>query len=246
MEDEAKVSIYELFMLGLCVYVLVTLSLTTFISLDPEVKAILEYIDNAVCVLFLGDFTYKLLTAKSKRAYLKWGWIDLLSSIPMVDPFRWGRFARVFRIFRMLRAVRSARAISVHILRYRGEATIAVVGLMTVILMTVSSIAVLDFEREVNGNIQSAEDALWWSFATITTVGYGDRYPVSTGGRVVAAVLMVAGVGLFGTVSGLFASVFMHPGQESEEVSLSEIQRKLVELNAKLDALQSHLPRVRE
>ena len=246
MEDEAKVSIYELFMLGLCVYVLVTLSLTTFISLDPEVKAILEYIDNAVCVLFLGDFTYKLLTAKSKRAYLKWGWIDLLSSIPMVDPFRWGRFARVFRIFRMLRAVRSARAISVPILRYRGEATIAVVGLMTVILMTVSSIAVLDFEREVNGNIQSAEDALWWSFATITTVGYGDRYPVSTGGRVVAAVLMVAGVGLFGTVSGLFASVFMHPGQESEEVSLSEIQRKLVELNAKLDALQSHLPRVRE
>ena len=72
------------------------------------------------------------------------------------------------------------------------------------------AVAELEFERET-GNIKTAEDALWWAMTTITTVGYGDRYPTTTEGRRVAAGLMAVGVGLFGTLSGVAASWFTQP-----------------------------------
>lgn len=72
-----------------------------------------------------------------------------------------------------------------------------------------SSIAILQVEDSPNSNIKSAEDAIWWSYVTITTVGYGDKYPVTTEGRLIAAVLMTAGVGLFGTFTGFLASWFV-------------------------------------
>ena len=58
-------------------------------------------------------------------------------------------------------------------------------------------------------NIKTAGDAVWWSVTTVTTIGYGDRYPVTFGGRVVAMCLMVAGVGLFGALSGIVATLFL-------------------------------------
>jgi voltage-gated potassium channel len=81
------------------------------------------------------------------------------------------------------------------------------------------SIAILQVEHDPNSNIKTAEDAIWWAFVTITTVGYGDKYPVTTEGRIIAGFLMITGVGLFGTFTGFIASWFLEPGKskESEE-----------------------------
>jgi amino acid transporter len=79
--------------------------------------------------------------------------------------------------------------------------------LVAVIVIFTAAIAELEFERET-GNITTAEDALWWAITTITTVGYGDRYPTTIEGRLVAVGLMAVGVGLFGTLSGIAASWF--------------------------------------
>jgi voltage-gated potassium channel len=78
---------------------------------------------------------------------------------------------------------------------------------VAVLVIFTAAIAALEFERET-GNIKTAEDALWWAVTTITTVGYGDRYPTTTEGRLVAVGLMAVGVGLFGTLSGAAASWF--------------------------------------
>jgi voltage-gated potassium channel len=100
----------------------------------------------------------------------------------------------------------------------------------------VSAISVLHFEAEISdGNIKTAEDALWWAFATITTVGYGDKYPVTLEGRFVAGVLMCVGVGLFGTFSGFFAAWFLSPGPAANEKQLSEIKNELAEIRRILD-----------
>ena len=88
-----SLEVYELFMLGLCVYVLGSLAATTFLRLDPGVVAILESVDTLICVVFMTDFFVKLYMAENKLSYLKWGWIDVVSSIPAVEPLRWGRFA---------------------------------------------------------------------------------------------------------------------------------------------------------
>ena len=72
-----------------------------------------------------------------------------------------------------------------------------------------SSIAILEFENEVNSNIKTAEDAIWWSYVTITTVGYGDKFPITTEGRIIGAILMTTGVGIFGTFTALVSSWFI-------------------------------------
>lgn len=75
--------------------------------------------------------------------------------------------------------------------------------------MIFGSISILQFETAPESNIKTAEDAIWWAFVTITTVGYGDRYPVTTEGRIIAAFLMITGVALFGTFTGFIAAWFM-------------------------------------
>ncbi|MBN1489758.1 MAG: ion transporter [Phycisphaerae bacterium] len=223
---------YQLFMLGLCVYVLLALAADTFFRLDESTSEILEYADTGICIIFLADFFVRLILAKRKLAYLKWGWIDFLSSIPMVNFLRWGRFARVIRILRVLRGVRSMKMLAAFILNRRAEGAFAAASLVSIILLVFGSIAILQCETAEGSNIHTARDALWWSFVTITTVGYGDRYPVTWEGQVVAAILMTAGVGLFGTFTGFIASWFLAPGEKEQEDELEAVRKELTEIKA--------------
>lgn len=174
-----------------------------------EVTRLLNYIDNAICVIFLFEFVVRLRKAESKKAFLKWGWIDLIASIPTFPFMRAGRLFRLIRIIRILRAFRSARLIINHVFKNRVRGTLTSVSLIAVLVLLLSSIAILQFETAPDSNIKSAEDALWWSYTTITTVGYGDKYPVTTEGRLVAMVLMTVGVGLFGTFTAYVSSWFV-------------------------------------
>jgi voltage-gated potassium channel len=206
----------------------------TILQLDEATSVILQYADNVVCVLFLADFCYNLARAPNRLRYMAtWGWIDLLSSIPMLDAFRLGRAARIIRIVRVLRVVKSARAIANFVVARRAESAGLTALLVSLLLVVFSSIAVLHFEVPAKGNIQSAEDAMWWAVTTMTTVGYGDRYPTTSEGRLIASLLMVAGVGVFGTLSGLAASWFLSPATTETDSDLAEIKQLLVEMRQK-------------
>jgi voltage-gated potassium channel len=201
---------YEILMLGLSVYVLLALAVDSLVALDPHTRAILSYADTGICFVFLFDFFTNVIKAKNKLGYLRWGWIDLVSSIPTVDVLRAGRAVRVVRVIRVLRGFRSAKRLSAYLLAKRAQAAMSVAVLVSILFVIVSAVAILQFEaRAEHANINTAEDALWWAYVTITTVGYGDRFPVTTEGRLVAAVLMTAGVGLFGTFTGFVASWFL-------------------------------------
>lgn len=220
---------FQLVIFVLSIYVLVALFIESAFRLPADVKALLQQIDNAICVIFLIDFFVRLARAQDKLRFLRWGWIDALSSIPMVEAFRWGRLVRIIRILRILRAFRSTRVLVRYFFRNRAQGTFATVALISVTLTIFASIAVLNFENVPEANIKSAADALWWSFVTITTVGYGDKFPVTPEGRVIAVFLMTAGVGLFGTFTGLVASFFIEADQEKEA---AEVDAVLVELKA--------------
>ncbi len=233
--------LYDLFILGLCVYVLFALAIMTFLPLDASVIRVLEYADVGICVIFLVDFIVQLTMAKSKWGYLKWGWIDLISSIPMVGPLRWGRFARVVRILRLLRGVKSAKMISHYIARRRSDSAFAAAAFVAILTVILASIAVLYLERDYPAaNITSAEDALWWATSTIATVGYGDRYPVSTGGRVVAVITMIVGVGLFGTFTAFVSTWFIEPAEQQQDAELDEVRDLLTSIDARLRKLTEH------
>jgi voltage-gated potassium channel len=84
------------------------------------------------------------------------------------------------------------------------------------LLVIFSALAILQVETDPNSNIKTAEDAIWWSYVTVTTVGYGDKFPVTTEGRIIASVLMTAGVGLFGTFTAFVSSWFLAEKKEEE------------------------------
>ncbi len=219
---------YHVMMLVLSLYAIGALAAELAVRLKPEIRSVLTYADYAVCMLFAGDFLVSAWHSSNRRRYLfTWGWLDLLSAIPVLSVARWGRLARVARVFRVLRGVRATKEISAVLLKERARNTGLAASLLGLLLVVVCSVAVLHFETTRDANIHTAEDAVWWSFATITTVGYGDRYPVTPEGRFVAVVLMCAGVGLFGTLSGLLAAWFL--GEHREETQSELALRQLVE-----------------
>ena len=104
--------------------------------------------------------------------------------------------------------------------------------LLTFLVLISCSIAILEFERESGGNITTAQDAMWWAVSTMTTVGYGDKYPITSEGRLIAVFLMTAGVGTFGVLAGLIASWFLSPVAEEADRDREEIKELLLELKA--------------
>ena len=116
---------YQLFMLALCVFALLALAVEKVAPLTPDARHMFQYADFAVCSLFFGDFVHSLLIAPNRWRYLRtWGWIDLLSSIPMIDAFRAGRVARILRILRVLRGFKAARLLIDFALNRRAESAV--------------------------------------------------------------------------------------------------------------------------
>lgn len=207
----------HLLVILLSVYVLVVLVVDTLVKLPTETARLLTFIDDIICVFFLFEFCLRFYQARSKWGFMKWGWIDLISSIPALPFLRAGRALRLIRLLRIMRAFRSTKHLIRYVFESRVKGTFTVVSIIAGLMILFSSIAILQVEDQPNSNIKSAEDALWWSYVTITTVGYGDKYPVTTEGRLIAAVLMTVGVGLFGTFTGFLASWFVAERKKSEE-----------------------------
>ena len=229
---------YHLLMLVLCLFALGVLAIQTAVTLDPQIRLVLEYADYAVCMIFFADFVVSLWRAPSRLRYLAtWGWLDLLSSIPTLSVARWGRIGRVLRVFRVLRGLRATKLISTVILRKRAQNTFLAAALLALLLVVFCSVAILEFETAPESNIKTAADAVWWSFATITTVGYGDRFPVTPEGRFIAVVLMCAGVGLFGTLSGFFASWFLENEVAEETTEIGALRAEIAALRRSVDEL---------
>jgi len=210
-DDPPRTGPYELFALALSAFALLLLGARAGLSLDPETDRIIDLADLVVCTFFLFDFIVNLARAPNRIRYLyTWGWLDLAASIPAVDALRIGRLGRVVRILRVLRILKASRFVALLLLTHRRGSALWAAVFISIVVIFGASIAVLEFEKQ-DGNIKTAEDAVWWAVTTITTVGYGDRYPVTTEGRIVAIALMVVGVGLFGMLSGAAASWFLQP-----------------------------------
>jgi len=217
-----------------------------FFNIPPEAQRVMRWTDNLICTLFLFDFSIRLYHAESKLAFMKWGWIELLASIPEIEALRWGRLFRVFRILRIILITRSLRQYLTELFQNRTQGGVASVFLITFLVIFFSSVTILIAESSSGSMIRTAGDALWWSITTITTVGYGDMYPLTSAGRVIAGLLMITGVGLFGTLSGVIASFFLghEGGQKKKEEILMEhlhhLRLEIADLKARQKEPEQH------
>ena len=209
MNNQNKLGILDFIVVILTLYVLGALVIDTFWNLPDETKRLLNYFDFAICGFFFVEFIYRLFKAPNKLQFMKWGWIDLLSSVPMLDFLRAGRILRLIRLFRIVRAFKTSKHLLNHIFKNKAEGTLTSVITISILLVIFSAIAILEVEIGTNGNIKTAEDAIWWSFSTLLNSGYGDVYPITTEGRIIAMILMIFGIGLLGTLTAFIASIFV-------------------------------------
>jgi voltage-gated potassium channel len=209
MQKDQKLGLLDFIVILLTLYVLGALVIDSFWKLPKETTILLNYFDYAICAFFFLEFLFRFWKADNKLQFMRWGWIDLLASIPMVDFLRAGRLLRLIRLFRVIRAFKSTKQLLNHIFKNKAEGALTSVISISVLLVIFSAIAILEVETVPSANIKTAEDAIWWSYSTLLNSGYGDVYPVTTEGRIISMVLMVFGIGLLGTLTAYIASVFV-------------------------------------
>jgi voltage-gated potassium channel len=214
--DELKSTNYELFILALSILSLFNW-VTYFILDDIQMERVVLIVDALLSLIFLADFFFRLLTAKNKANYFlrQYGWLDLLSSLP-IPQAKIFRLGRVIRITRLLHAQGLRQTISEFLVQRAGSA-VYLVFVLIVLVLQFGSVAILAAERGApDAEIRTASDAIWWAVVTMSTVGYGDEYPVTNNGRLVAILVIVVGVALFGVVTGFLANAFDSPPEGAE------------------------------
>ncbi|MET0946321.1 MAG: ion transporter [Flavobacterium sp.] len=217
-----KLGLLNLTVLILSIYVLAALIIDSVYILPRETSLLLNYIDNGICAFFFIEFCIRFRKAENKLKFMRWGWIDLISCIPMIDALRAGRLLRLIRLLRIVRAFRTTKNVVDHIFANKAQGAFTSISIIAVLLVIFSAIGILQVENDPNSNIKTAEDAIWWAYVTVTTVGYGDKFPVTTEGRIIAAILMTAGVGLFGTFTAYIASWFVAEKNQNNEITSND------------------------
>lgn len=233
---------YEMFIGGLSILSIANLVFSYMFKQDQNLQYVVLIMNAFFMPIFLADFFYRLFTAESKVGYFfrNFGWADLLSSLPVAQL----KVLRLFRLWRVIRLVRNfgLRNMLRELIENRAANALLTVVFLVCCVLEFGSLAVLGAEQYASGaNITNASSALWWAFVTITTVGYGDRYPVTNMGRLVGVFVMIAGVGLFGTLSGFLANTFLAPPKKKVEpaavpADANEPKARLAEIRAMLEA----------
>jgi hypothetical protein len=206
---ELKSPGYEIFIGALSVLSIVNLVLLYAVD-DAALSKVLLIMNVLFSATFLVDFTFRLVTAPRKSDYFvrHYGWADLLASLPLAQ-LKILRLFRVLRVYRLLRQY-GARNIVRSMRRDRAGSALYLLLFLGVLVLEFGSFGMLLIEQNAAGaNITTASDALWYVVETISTVGYGDRFPVTNDGRVLGSVIIVVGVGIFGTFTGYLANFFV-------------------------------------
>ncbi|MDO5516416.1 MAG: ion channel [Clostridium sp.] len=186
-----------------------------------EMKVV-NVFDNIVYWIFVFDYIMRFAGARDKKFFFKHNVIDLIAIIP----FAYIPYFKAGSVFKLIRVI-------TYILRVLGDIReilftngfIYALGIIIIITL-LGSIGIYTFESGVNSQIRSFEDALWWSVVTVTTVGYGDIVILSRGGRVIACVLMLTGVGFISMLTSTMATFFFSKSRKKEN-SVKTISKNL-------------------
>jgi voltage-gated potassium channel len=220
-------SAYDLFIIVLTIFSLSALVINFVPGISTAAKDIAFFMDTVACFFFIADFFRCLYRAPSKWTYLiKWGWLDLLGSLPGFPVFRVFRLARMFRLVRAMRKV-GMQDIWHTVKTQRADSIIWLTILITFLLVGFASLMILRVEtRSTTANIVTASDAIWWAMVTITTVGYGDKVPTTELGRLYAVALMIVGIGLFSVFTSYLAHTFLihHFRSRDEELEIIRLE----------------------
>jgi voltage-gated potassium channel len=243
-----KLTGFDLLLFALTIISCINLVLLV-LTRNTDDRNVVLIVDGVIALFFLADFVRRLLRAADRGAYVirGGGWLDLLAGIP-APGFRIARMGRMYQATKQLRKHGPMKVLQ------EGGIERSTFALMTAIFFTIcvvefGSMWVLRPEsRSETANITSAGDALWWSYVTITTVGYGDQFPVTTRGRIVGFVLMSIGVALFAVITGFLANAFVSPRAQrrAQERRAEQHSEEIRQLRSAVESLAEEVRLLRE
>ncbi len=208
----------------------------------PTVHVVATAVNWFVWVAFCAEFSARWFVAADRRAFVRQSWFDLLV-ICISPPFgvpeamQSVRAVRAVRILRVLRLIRAVGVLAIGlrtIRRVLKHRRFHYVLIATVGIMLLGSAGLYFVEQGRNDGVKSFGDALWWAVTTTTTVGYGDVYPRTGTGRLIAVLLMVVGIGVIGMFTATIASFFL---VDEDNTELDAVRQRLQAIEAKLDQL---------
>ena len=218
-------SVTEIPMMALALLFLAILILPSAHPLTQIEKTTIRVVDLCIWILFGIDYFGKLLVAQHKWEYINSHVFELLIvALPAVRPLRLLRLIPVFGYF--LKYTR--RTLSGRLLQY--------ISVATVLICTVAAVIMEEIEKNASGsNIKSLGDAIWWTISTVTTVGYGDKYPTTGAGRLLAVIVMFTGISLIGVITASIASWFVSSDENAnDQIQMKQIMSEMQEIKEAL------------
>ena len=211
MSEKARFNGWDFVILIFSIFSLAILPIQMFYKRSEDVLLIIDSADIVLCSFFFADFLKQLFQVQGARlAYMKYGWIDLLSSIPSIPILQIGRIFRILRLLKVMRQVSKLSDLTEGLFRNPTAGAFAVTSVLAVSTVFMSAFLVLEAEYNVpEAKIRTAGDALWWAVTTVTTVGYGDVYPITAAGRYVGVVTMLVGIAVAGSLTAAMASLLI-------------------------------------
>jgi voltage-gated potassium channel len=238
---------YEIFVAALSVLSIVNLVLIYVVE-DAALEYVLLTMNVLLSFVLFLDFLYRFIkapahgTTRAHYFFRGFGWADLGASLPLPQL----KILRVFRLIKVWRLVAKygGPRIVRSLLDDRAGSALYLLLLIAVLVLQFGSLWMLRIEQAAQGaNITSASDAIWYVIVTISTVGYGDQFPVTNPGRVLGATIIILGVGIFGTLTGYLANAFIAPRKKTaaeeaeEDAEAAADASRDAELHARVDEL---------
>ena len=211
-------------------------------DLIAENARLFDILETSFTIFFVFEYVLKMLVAKDKLLHFRNSILDLLAILPFLRFFRLLRGIRILRLLRVVRLLRLGNMIARRISQLEGASNFREIIIIFVVFLATlmaGSIGILLFERETNEAFVTLGDGLWWSIVTLTTVGYGDKFPITTEGKILGAAVMLVGLSFYGLVAGLGSNFIINRLKKGGEWMVSTYADHAVVLgvNDKLDGI---------
>lgn len=216
--------LFDAFIQIVIIISLISFSIETLPNLTDSTKQLLAVLEHICIIIFTIEYLLRLwLTSKSSRyVFSFYGIIDLMAIVPYYLTFgidlralRSVRLLRIFRVFKLLQYNKAIGRLTDAFYKVKSE--LIIFSVTTLIFIYISSIGIYYFENPVQPEqFASVFDCMWWSLITLTSVGYGDIYPITTGGKVFASLTIITGMGVIAIPTGLIASALTNTLNQNE------------------------------
>jgi voltage-gated potassium channel len=209
---------------------LITFSVSTIPNLTENQKNILDIIEMVTVFIFTFEYILRIILVEKKLKFIFsfYGLIDLLSILPFyltsgldLRSLRTLRLLRLFRIFKLMRYNDIIKKYSSSFFQIKGE--LLLFFSFTFIIIYIAGVGIYYFENEAQPEVfDSIFSSLWWALITLTTVGYGDAYPITAGGKIFTTFILMIGLGIVAIPTGLFASALSNLKNEVDEKDFTD------------------------